>query len=157
MADLRTVDEARAALREAAYDGAVCPCCEQTVKVYRRQINSGMARSLLLMVVAGRDPGVAAEGGWLHVPTVVGARSREEGKLAYWGLVEESLGRREDGGRAGWWRVTDLGVRFAMDRVRLPKYALVYDGRVLGFEGPDFGIHDAIRHRFAYDELMGWL
>jgi hypothetical protein len=40
------------------------------------------------------------------------------------------------------------------DRYRVQKYALVYDGRVLGFEGPEIGIIDALKTRFRYDELM---
>lgn len=138
-------------LRDQVFEGgAQCPCCGQYAKVYKRQINAGMARSLILMYRAGQE----VEGGWVYVPRVAGSRSREEGKLAYWGLVEESDEPREDGGRAGWWRVTGLGKAFVRDRHRVQKYALVYDGRVLGFEGPQIGILDALKTRFRYDELM---
>lgn len=146
--DNATVSEARDWLREHVDDGAPCPCCTQLAKVYRRKINSGMARSLIAMYqIAGTS--------WVHVPTQVGARSREEGKLAYWGLVEESTAPRDDGGRAGWWRVTSKGELFVRDEITVPKYARIYNGRCLGFYGAQrVGIRDALGSKFSYDDLM---
>lgn len=130
--------------------GSVCPTCTQHAQVYRRKINSGMAISLIKMYQASR------RGEFVHVPTVIGARSREEGKLAYWGLVEEELARREDGGRAGWWRVTDMGRLFVEGRMQLPKYALIYNGRCLSFDAAErAGIKEALGVKFNYDDLMG--
>lgn len=143
-----TLSEARAWLRARVDRGERCPCCTQLAKVYRRKINSGMARSLIAMYqVGGKD--------WIHLPTQIGARSREEGKLAYWGLVEEQKDVRPDGGRAGYWRVTDLGELFIKDRVKLPKYARVFDGRCLSLDPTEkVSIKDAIGDRFDYNELM---
>ncbi len=144
-----TLLEARDALRELVYEGHRCPLCTQMAKVYKRRINAGMAVSLIRMYKA--DPIL----GWQHVPTTVGGRSREEGKLRYWGLVEEeSQVKRPDGGRAGYWRVTPLGERFVMRSVKLQCYALVYDGRCLALEGDLKGIEDALGKRFNYNELM---
>src|SRR3954471_2049123 len=66
--------------------GAKCPLCAQHAKMYSRKVNAGMAASLIRMYRINKT-------GWVHVPTSVGARSREEGKLAYWGLVEEQAGK----------------------------------------------------------------
>jgi hypothetical protein len=128
--------------------GARCPCCTQFAKVYKRQINSGMARSLIRMYrVAGLD--------WVHIPTALPARSREEGKLAYWGLVEEASEPREDGGRAGWWRITSKGEAFLRRQLKVPKYALVYDARRLGFDETEMvDIQDCLGARFNLTELM---
>lgn len=135
-------------LRERADAGATCPVCEQNVKVYRRKINSGMARSLIQMYRAG---GLE----FIHVPTAIGARSREEGKLAYWALVEEEKVRRPDGGRAGYWRVTELGELFILGKVSMPKYARVYNGRVLSLlPAEQVTIKDALGTKFDYHELM---
>lgn len=145
----------KASLREDVEQpgGGICPTCTQHAQVYRRKINAGMAVSLLRMFA--HDP---VNLGWLHVPTVVGGRSREEGKLAYWGLVEEELVRREDGGRAGFWRVTELGRLFAQGRTTLPKYARIYNGRCLGLDTTSHaGIRDALGTQFSYDELMAGL
>lgn len=139
--------EARAWLRDRIDDGAECPCCTQFSKVYRRKINSGMARSLILLY---RRCGLA----YGYVPDVVGSRSREEGKLAYWGLVAEMPVAREDGGRAGWWCVTELGEQFARNLIRVPKYARVYNGRCLGLVGDGVDVLDALGDKFDYAELM---
>jgi hypothetical protein len=153
--DSMTLAEGRAILRELVNDGHKCPVCTQLAKVYRRKINSGMARSLIEMYRVGREGDVAGVQGWVHVPTQIGARSREEGKLAYWGLVEEEAEiKREDGGRAGYWRVTARGAQFVRNLIQVPKYARVYDGRCLGLTGPDVSIHDALGTKFNYDELM---
>lgn len=140
----------RSFLQRAAREpgGTECPACFQHVQIYRRTINSGMARSLIAMYrIGGTD--------WIHLPTQLGARSREEGKLAYWELVEEELARRPDGGRAGYWRVTPKGELFVRNQLVVPKYALVYNGRFLGYEGTDrVGIRDALGKKFDYTELM---
>ena len=127
--------------------GAQCPTCEQHVQVYRRKVNSGMARSLIAMFTVGGT-------NWVHVPTQIGARSREEGKLAYWGLVVEERTLRPDGGRAGYWRVTESGKQFVLQLKNIPEYAIVYNGRVLGFDGPSVSITDALGKKFNYDDLM---
>lgn len=128
-------------------DGDHCPLCGQHAKMYKRKINAGMARSLIHM--HRTDP----NGGWIHVK-VIGARSREEGKLAYWGLLEEQLGSGLHGGRAGYWRVTDKGRAFILQGLKVPKYAKVYNGKVYGFEGTGVNIQDALGTRFDFWELM---
>lgn len=141
--------DVREYVRIRAADGGVdCPACTQHVKVYRRPLNSGMARSLITMwLAAGR--------GWQHVPTTVGGRSREEGKLRYWSLIEEATEqRRPDGGRAGYWRLTEDGEQFVRGLRWVPRYALVYDGRLLDHDGDLITIRDALGDRFDYDVLM---
>jgi hypothetical protein len=119
--------------------------------VYRRKLNSGMAYALIrFWRAAGRD--------FAHKPTVlrgVGAAARDESLLRFWGLLEEEQARREDGGRAGWWRVTELGERFVLDRVRLPKYARIYDGRLLELDASQtLSVVEALGERFNYAELL---
>lgn len=143
-----TLREAQDELRGMLDAGEKCPCCTQLAKVYKRKLNSGMAVSLIRMY---RAAGIA----WQHIPTTIGARSREEGKLRYWGLVEEETTvRRDDGGRAGFWRVTSLGSDFALGLASVPSHARIYDGRCLGLVGDPIGIRDALGERFDYEELM---
>lgn len=139
--------EARAWLRGLLDEGAKCPCCTQRAQTYRRSINSGMARSLVAMFVAGGMD-------WQHVPTTIPARSREEGKLRYWALVEESTEEREDGGRAGWWRITPWGNAFIHHGLQVPKYAHVYDGRCLRLDGPLVAIGDCLGSKFNLRDLL---
>jgi hypothetical protein len=50
---MMTLADAQKWLAERVKGGARCPCCNQFTKVYRRQINSGMARSLIAMYLHG--------------------------------------------------------------------------------------------------------
>lgn len=138
----------RAWVKSRAGDGDVCPVCDQHFKVYRRKINTGMARSLIRMYRLG---GVD----FIHLPTTVGSRSREEGKLRYWGLVEEMSAVREGGGHAGYWRVTEAGEQFVIGALKVPQYAEVYDGNLLGLTGVFVNVVDALGDAFLYNELMG--
>jgi hypothetical protein len=144
-----TLAEAQRWLADRVRNGARCPCCNQYTKVYQRQINSGMARSLIAMYLHG------PQGQWVHLPTQVGARSREEGKLRYWNLVEEQIDiRRDDGGRVGYWRLTDAGRTWVTGQSTVPKYVAVYNNIVLGNYGEHVSITDALGTRFNYAELM---
>jgi hypothetical protein len=147
--DTMTLAAARAQLRELVYEGARCPCCTQLAKVYPRVIYSTMARELIRCYrAAGTD--------WFHVPTVIGHNGGDLLKTRYWGLMEEETDiRRDDGGRAGYWRITALGEAFLRRELLVPKRAYVYDGRRLKLDGPDVTIVDCLGKRFNYNELMG--
>jgi hypothetical protein len=146
-----TLAEATQWLRERADDGERCPCCRQFVKVYRRTINSTMAR---VLVLAHRTHGPA----WFRLRDIENRIGRggssEAGKLRYWGLLEEETARRPDGGRSGWWRVTEKGAEFVAG-APVPKYARIYDGRLLGLlDGQHINIRDAFGTKFDFEELM---
>lgn len=146
-----TLAEAQAWLRARIDDGERCPCCTQRAQVYRRKINSGMARAFIQFYRAyGTD--------WGHKPTALkglGAAARDESLLRYWDLWVEADEPREDGGRAGWWQVTERGEQFVLGYTRVPKYARIYDSRLLRFDTEEFvTIKDALGDRFDYDELM---
>jgi hypothetical protein len=148
MEETDTLGAARDWLRERVDEGVACPCCTQFAKVYRRKINSGMAHALIRMHRhAGSD--------WFYLPDITAQwQGRDEAGLRYWGLIEELQEKREDGGRAGWWRITPLGTRFVRRAVRVPKYARVYDGRCLSLVGEPVSIIDALGDKFDYHELM---
>jgi hypothetical protein len=142
-----TLDQAIDILFGGLEEGIECPCCGQFAKIYKRTVNSGMARSLITMYKAsGRE--------WQHVPTTTDRASREEGKLAYWGLLEESEEVRTDGGRAGWWRVTEDGEKFVKGCLSIPKYAYVYNGEVVKLGGDKVFITKCLGKGFIYRELM---
>lgn len=145
-----TIVQAREWLRVRVDDGVKCPCCTQFAKVYRRRIHTTMARDL---ITAYRNTGHD----WFHLPTLLGGRHQGDfPKLAHWGLIVEMPAVREDGSsRAGWWCVTEDGRRFALGQTRVPKYARIYDGRLLGLDATEtVSIRDALGDRFDYDELM---
>lgn len=153
ISDHLTLAEVRDLFRPVVENGGdYCPLCTQFAKVYKRSINSSMARDLIMMY---RDSGKD----WCHLPTVRAKQksrgNREESKLRYWGLVrEDPEAIREDGGRAGWWQVTDKGELWVQGKIRVPKYALVYDSRCLGLKGEPVDIQTALGRRFNLEELM---
>jgi hypothetical protein len=149
-----TVEAARAWLRaEAMGNGARCPCCRQFSKVYRRNITSAMARALIVLY---REGGIEWQDkiATLH-RAGIDAHGTMDPKLRYWGLLEEDETRRDDGVRSGRWRVTRDGALFAQNLMSVQKYALVYDGRCLGRDGPPVTIRDCLGDKFDYYELMG--
>lgn len=154
--DDMALGDARAGLRELAMNGgAKCPCCRQLAKVYRRNLTSVAARAVgALYRDHGRDFG--------HMPSVARRHLRDVahqgGYLvlgAHWGLIEEERELRPDGGRTGWWRITDLGEAWVRGHAAVPKYAHVYDGRCLKVDGDPVTIEDALGEKFSYAELMG--
>lgn len=153
-----TLEQAKARLQECLDDGAVCPCCGQYAKRYRRKLNSAMAHALVLFYRY-----VNAAEGYVHVPSIPELRvaGRPGGgdwaKLALWGLIEERTSDRTDGGpHAGWWRLTHAGVRFVLGQMRLPRYLFLYNGSVVGFDSSiTVSVVDALGDHFSYRELMG--
>ena len=149
--DDMTLGAARDQLRRLAENGQRCPCCTQLVKVYKRVITSTQTRALIVIY---RERGID----WAHLPslrTVLAPyHSNEEPKLGYWGLLEEEKTVRPDGGRAGWWRVTELGEAWVNDEATVRKYVRIFDGKCLGLVGPEVTIHDALTTKFDYEELM---
>lgn len=147
-AELVTLDDAREWLRALLDTGERCPCCTQRAQVYRRTIHATMARDL---VALWRHAGT----GWGYLPDVLDRKNTGDfAKLRYWGLVEEESELRPDGGRAGWWRVTDHGAAWIHGRASVPRHAHVYDGRRLSLSGPAVTIVDALGHRFSLAELL---
>jgi len=147
-----TLQEVRQWIGHNLDEGVVCPACEQPAKLYKRSINSTMAKALVVAYqTMGRE--------WFHNPTLsaqVDSRSSDKGmsKLRFWGLVEEEIDARPDGGRSGWWRITAKGEEFLRGVDSVPKRAVTYANRFVRFEGGLVDIHTALGFHFRYDELM---
>ena len=97
--------EAQAWLKGRMEAGAVCPCCGQFAKVYKRTITSSMAFALVLVYRYFRS-----NRGWIHVPSYLAelakngaaVRGGDWAKLRFWGLLAPMPTVRADGSdRAG--------------------------------------------------------
>lgn len=144
-----TIEAAKNWLRARVDEGERCPVCTQFSKVYRRAIHGTMARSLIL---AYRTHGFE----WFHLATLTKRTGRggEEGKLRYWGLLEEECETIPDG-RSGWWRVTPKGRAFILGQITVPRHARIYDGRLLNLDPTEIvDIRDTLGKKFDYDQLM---
>lgn len=130
--DTVPISRARRHLAGALVEGTTCPVCGQHARLYRRKIHATMANQL---VDAYNTVGTAE----FHAPTL-GISGGDFAKLAHWGLIAERTGRRQDGGRAGWWRITRDGERFLHGEARVPEFVLIYDGERIGFDGDTVGL-----------------
>lgn len=144
------LNEVIAWLEERLDQGTECPACGQHVQRYRRKLDSGMARVLIQMYQRQKAPDR-----WVHIPSL-GTPGGDPIKNRHWGLIEKRDEVRDDGSpRAGWWRLTDLGIRFVEGQVRIAKYAYLYSGICTGLDDSEMiSITDALGTRFNYDELM---
>lgn len=144
--------EARRYVEAHRADGVDCPCCCQFVKEYRRKLNSSMARGLIWLVREARSGDR-----WVDVrsdaPAWLLAMGGTFAKLKLWTLIEERPNEDTRKTHSGEWRATDIGDRFARGEVKVPGYAVVYDGRSLGIEGEETSIEEALGNHFDYAEL----
>lgn len=148
-ADDTPLGEVRTYLQVEAYDGVRCPACTQMVKVYRRKLNSNMANVLIRFWCRyGRC--------WGYGLDATNDRTGDLAKCRYWGLIVEERERRPDGGRSGWWQITELGEAFIRQLARVPRYALIFDGSLLRLDVADgyTNVTDALGDKFNYNELM---
>lgn len=146
-----TVAQARQHLRAHRHEGLHCVVCDQWAQEWRRSINSGMARAHIEMYR------VAGVGEWVYKPDVLrgfGAAARDESLLRFWGLLEEERELRPDGGRAGYWRVTPNGGKYAVGNLIVPKFAVLYNNTLLRMEGPGVDITDALGNHFSLSRLL---
>lgn len=152
-ANLVTLEEAKQWLRSKVYDGAECPCCTQLAKVYRRKLNRGMVTGLAEFYCHVRGDTTL----YAHVPST-GDLARLGGdwaKLLHWGLIEESDEEREDGGRAGWWRISEKGCQFVRGQIEVPSHGFFYNGRLLKLDtDKHVRIPDVAAEGFDLQELL---
>lgn len=140
--------EAQDWVRQRIEDGVHCPCCTQYAKVYRRKLNRRIALTMIAMYRKSRK-------GWVYLPTIGGskldvpsARSGEVSFAQHWGLIQRSEDR-------GYWQITELGESFLLNGVKIPKYARIYDGRLLNLDPEQtVSIVDVLGIDFDYNELM---
>lgn len=152
MHDTTPLGKVKSWLRERLHDGANCPACGQRVQLYKRKLNSGMARALIQIYNH-------AETEWVKVQDIPDApKGGDYAKLRFWGLLESSGDRADDGNSAGMWRVTEHGRAFVLNISTVPAYVGTYNNRTYRLpdadEVPLISIKDAIGSKFNYDELI---
>ena len=136
-----------------------CPCCGRYAKLYRRKLNSSMARFLVWL---GRVSGDGAP--WVDLADNCRAMldngvvitGGDHGKLAHWGLVEQRP--VEDvtttGKTSGQWRITPKGKAFLRGEIEVPRYAHLLFNDLVGWGSERTDIHQALGEVFDYEEMM---
>jgi len=147
---METIKQAKEYLRENFEKGVECPCCGQHVKLYKRKLNSTMARCLIKMT--------RLQNGYNHVRDIVKGISdtgtNDFSKLKYWGLIEEMDNNNDNKKTSGYWKLTKKGYLFAKNEIKLPKYAKIYNTKLVGFSKEYTTILDSLGEKFSYLELM---
>lgn len=132
--------------------GFICPCCGSFVKRYKRKLNSNMALVLIHLYRAGIKDFIHVEQfmSYKNLP-----RSGDFHKLVHWGLLDKKIAKRDDGSnRNGYYKLNDRSIEFVLGRYKCQEKAIIYNGKLEGFEGELITIKDALGDKFNYNELM---
>ena len=146
-----TIQQGKQYLRDNFRKGAKCPCCDQLVRLWKYTIHSTMGRLLIELY--------RLDGEYHHINTLwerTGNKSMggDFSKLIHWGLIEPMPKDPDENKRAtGYWKITDLGVKFVLNQTAVPKVLLMFDKRKYGHEGLT-RITDVLSKKFDYNELI---
>jgi len=132
-------------------DGGECPCCGQTIKVYRRKLNANMARFLIRLVRQFKETQ-----DWVKYTDI---RSEGEGRdypyITKWELAitapVTSSGDKKD---SGFWKPTEKGIKFVQRLLKVPSHVYLYDNKVIGWEQRPVDIQDSLGSKWSWQELM---
>lgn len=139
--------------------GSFCPCCGQYAKRYKRKM---YATPCLILVAYYKLGNVDSD--FHHINEALqlvpqAKRMKVTGdshKANYFDLLEQMPKPEEITHKrtSGFWRITHKGKLFVERKIKIPRYALVYNAEILGFEGEEIGIEEALGKQFNYEELM---
>ena len=150
-----TIGEGRAYLNSQLERGkaAKCPCCTQTVKLYRRKIIDSSAGGLIdLYRLDKQQPNYYHR----HELKSLTNKGGEFATLKFWGIIEQMPKGKEITAKrtTGYWKITELGKAFVEKRIQLPRYVEVYNNRALRFSGDKIDVEESLGTRFNYRDLM---
>lgn len=121
-------------------------------KVYTRHLNSNMALCLLALYRHGINEFVKVEDFLLQNGY---PRCGDFSYLTHYGFLEKLIANREDGSkRNGYYKITGRGLLFAENKTYVPEKFIICNGKLLGFEGKNISIRQALGKKFNYNELM---
>ena len=149
---MKTLAEARQDFQKAIKaEGGKCPCCRRWGKINGYQITSTQVRGMIWMLKNFRknawvDLGKAPK--WI-------LRSKSMATLHHWGLLEtKPKNVDEDKRGSGLWRLTPVGRDFIYRRILMPKYAFVFDNKLIKHSSEHIDAVQALGKKFSYEELM---
>jgi len=146
---MKSIAEAKQYLRNNYKKGTVCPCCNKYVKAYKRKLNSGIARSLIIMY---KLEAFWFDNKYIHVQNEFAKLKLRATTMDYayaekWELIV-------DGDEIGTWTLTKKGVDFVANKIVLPDHCLVYNGNVYSWSNNLINIEHALTESFDYQKLM---
>lgn len=151
MSDLKdgcTLEEAKQWLRARFEDGANCPCCKQTVKLYPRKLNSNMAVFLVSLVRLWKRENRPIK------YKECSFHGRDYSYLHLWDLARTA--RSDDPAKrmSGMWEPTQKGIDFVEQKIEVPSHAYCYNGKLIRLSDTKTNIIESLGQDFNYAELM---
>lgn len=150
-----TLAQAKAAHTAGLHDGIECALCGRFDKIYKRKLNSGMTRILIILYKEDKKKPL----GWVHVLDRIydEIRNGDYGKLVDWGLAAKREGAKDDENPDnGYYRITAKGQMFCQGKIKVPKYLYFYHDRLWPVEdNEETTIQEALGAKFNWNELMG--
>ena len=147
-----TLTNAKQYLRNNWEKGVTCVCCGQRVQLYHRKLNSGMALTLIRICNETTNGTV-----WIPVKEFLRQKGFKNNHdwtlLKYWGLLEEK-GETEDGASSGYWRITNKGIDFVLNKIRVAKRIDIYNQKLYGHSEESTNIIESLGNKFSYSELV---
>ena len=135
-----TLKEARGRLNDKKMTGKAtrCPCCDQTVKIYKRTITKSMLHNLMQFCIAYPHE--------VHVKKLwVGANAGDAAKLRHWGLIKQVS--------TGNYVATHEGTEFVLGNHFVPTHVFLFNTEKIGESGVKMSIRDIV-DGFDYNKLM---
>lgn len=141
----------KAAFNEALQRGEKldCPCCGRYAQRYRRRVTAAIALALIKLFRAGGDKEFIFYKAFMEV-----GEGADFCVAKYFGLVEAKTNDDDEKRTSGFWRLTPHGVAFVENRTTIKEVAVVFDDKVLNFDGDEVSIEQALKKKFNYSALM---
>ena len=140
--------------------GAICDCCHQTVKLYKRKMAGMAVRELidLFKITDLNNPEFFHRSKFIKT---VYYSCGDWAKLRHWGLISEKQNEDSSKKSSGEWRITEKGIDFVMGKIKVPSHIYIYNKETYNLvgapESENIGVVEALGNKFNYPELMGYL
>jgi len=150
-----TIEQVKQFLRENMTNGTICPCCNNYVKMYKRKLTSSMVFCLIHFKKHVDRNGNEFQNyiNILDRLKLTPMQRADWQKLVYFKLIQAETTQRGHA-RSGYYRLTDLGIKFVNHQSLVPEYVKVYNSKVFGYSETQINISQAIKNKFNYLELM---
>jgi hypothetical protein len=144
--------------------GAICPVCRQLVRMIEKELSPSMAYVLILMY---RHFQTASD--WLdmaqYISNMVAIGSEVKGgewsKLKYWQLIVERppekksiVNPKPPVKTQGMYKLTDLGTRFVLGKIKVPRSIWLYNGKVIEVHKKSVSIQECLGKEYNYEALL---
>jgi len=150
-----TIEEGELFIRDNYVEGAICPCCKQISKLYKRKLNSGMTLFLIgLYKLRIRTGNKYHQNKDIMSEMSLNTTSLDYSVLRHFGLIIEQKNEDSEKRRSGFWAITKKGVGFVLDEIKIPSHVHLYNNVLTGFSDTQTSIKKALGNKFNYSELL---